>query len=322
MDLLIAQTEKSQIREKPKSKPKYDSWGIFLRINREKVYRSARDFCNKINLGISYPQYSRYEAGEQLPNLNQALFLCQNLDIPYLEGFFQWSLSQISDAKIKEDISKQLVQLQSNNNEKSNGLATDSALSSDSLYSTTILKTKKESFLMDNVFVFNRSHRELFELDPYYRDIFTYVNSFGPDLISINEVAIAHGLPFERTKKMLDDLVKLGVMERKDSQYKALKRVLYFPDDEDFFMLRNKTFLHNVHAIFNKIKYQDLATRQGYRTVVTRKLDLDQIGKLFTLIDELILKAADFPETKNEDKMFSLCILLGERFTRPKQLRS
>ncbi|MBI3534994.1 MAG: helix-turn-helix transcriptional regulator [Deltaproteobacteria bacterium] len=318
MDLLMAQAEKSHIKEKPKPKPKYDSWGTFLRINREKLYRSARDFCNKINLGISYPQYSRYEAGEQLPNLNQALFLCQNLDIQYLEGFFQWSLSQISDAKMKEDISKQLVQLQSNNNEKSNGLDTDSALSSDSLYSTTILKTKKESFLMDNVFVFNRSHRELFEVDPYYRDIFTYVNSFGPDLISINEVAMAHGLPIERTKKMLDDLVKLGVMERKDSQYKALKRVLYFPDDEDFFMLRNKTFLHNVHAIFNKIKYQDLAARQGYRTVVTRKLDLDQIGKLFSLIDELILRAADFPETKNEEKMFSLCVLLGERFTRPK----
>jgi hypothetical protein len=38
---------------------KFKNLGIFLKKNREKVYRSAREFCQKIKLEVSYPQYSR-----------------------------------------------------------------------------------------------------------------------------------------------------------------------------------------------------------------------------------------------------------------------
>ncbi len=53
----------------------YQSWGGFLKSMREKRFRSAREFCSQVPMGIHYPQYSRYESGAQLPSLEQALAL-------------------------------------------------------------------------------------------------------------------------------------------------------------------------------------------------------------------------------------------------------
>src|SRR6476661_2541186 len=77
-------------------KRRYESWGDFLKKRREERYRSAREFCSKVKVGISYPQYSRYEAGDQLPNLEQALELCRLLGVPALEGLMEWNRAQMA----------------------------------------------------------------------------------------------------------------------------------------------------------------------------------------------------------------------------------
>ncbi len=282
-----------------KSKCKYEMWGDFLKLNREKAYRSAREFCHKVDIGISYPQYSRYEAGEQLPNLNQALFLCKRLGVPLLKGLCQWSLAQIVDSKIQKELSDQFAQMVIPET-KSDGI---SAL-------------KPQTLLLDDFFVFNRSHLELFSADPIYRDLFTYVNSFGPGWISIRELALAHEISFEKTVKMVDELGKLGVMDKKGDECRALKRLLYFPDDEDFFQVRNQSWLHNAQSILKKIDYSDVSSRKAYRTVITRELNLVQVENLISQMDELVLQVKDLAETKNPEKIFSLCFLLGQRFSK------
>ncbi|OFZ69939.1 MAG: hypothetical protein A3K03_06785, partial [Bdellovibrionales bacterium RIFOXYD1_FULL_44_7] len=92
---------------------KYESWGNFLKKNREGHFRSAREFCARVKIGISYPQYSRYEAGEQLPNLEQALQLCKLLDIPLLEGLLEWCRAQVSESNHREEVNSLIDQIHS-----------------------------------------------------------------------------------------------------------------------------------------------------------------------------------------------------------------
>src|SRR5688572_15946384 len=70
--------------------------GQFLKKRSMERYRSARDFCTKAEGGISYPQYSRYEAGDQLPNLDQAIRIFQLLQIPLVRGLIEWCRAQVS----------------------------------------------------------------------------------------------------------------------------------------------------------------------------------------------------------------------------------
>jgi transcriptional regulator with XRE-family HTH domain len=81
------------------NKGKYPGWGNFLKLRREARFKSAREFCRMSELGISYPQYSRYEAGDQLPTLDSALSIGAILGIAPLETTIEWTLAQLPAAE-------------------------------------------------------------------------------------------------------------------------------------------------------------------------------------------------------------------------------
>ena len=90
----------------------------------------------------------------------------------------------------------------------------------------------------------------------------------------------------------------------------------YFPDDEDFFELRNLNLRYNAEAILEKVTPADLSDRKAYRGLVTRELSDGQLEEIVQGIEGLIRKMATLPEEDESEKVYSLCLLLGERFAK------
>ncbi len=283
-----------------KTKPKYSSFATFLRFRRDEKYRSARDFCARVKIEVSYPQYSRYETGEQLPSLSQALAIGQALEIPTLETLLEWNLAQVEDAEAAKQVSGLLTSVRSGK-----GIPNQP-------------EPEKTSMPLDEVIVFNRSHRELFLKDPAYRDIFSFVNAFtSPRSTNADEASQSLGIPRKKLLPMMDNLVKLGVILQEGDQYLAAKRNFYFPDDQDFFELRHLNVKHNLEHIMNSIQYQDLVGRRAFRSLVTRELTHAQLGWVAGQLEALLTKVVDLPEDPSARTIYSVCAVAGERFTLP-----
>ncbi|HTL11053.1 MAG TPA: helix-turn-helix transcriptional regulator [Bdellovibrionota bacterium] len=299
-------------------KRKYPTWGDFLKTARSARFRSAREFCSKVDVGISYPQYSRYEAGEQLPNLDQALKLCRLLDIQSLEGILEWCFAQIGDPDAAVQVQRFLAQVRSGE-AKAEAPAPVAAAPGAELFSE-VQAVREPMFArgaeIDEVFTFNRSHLALFESDAAYRDIFTYVNSFSPDWVAIEEIAAHLNMPEARVEAMLENLSDYGVLLLAGGRCRAAKKVFYFPDDEDFFRLRNKNVAYNSQKILENLNYEDVKSRRAFRSVVTRELTADQLEKVIHGLEFLINKVAQLPESGRPEEIFSLCVVMGERFRR------
>jgi hypothetical protein len=165
-------------------KGKYQSWGVFLKTRREKHFRSAREFCTRSALGISYPQYSRYEAGDQIPSLAQALALGERLQVPIADTVIEWCRAQLpSHEKLAQEIMGQLLVL-----------ACSAGLSSAE-------KPTHEA-----------NGGRFRALCHHYRGVFNFVHSFGSSGVPMAEVPGACGLEMERTEQMLGHLAELGVI--------------------------------------------------------------------------------------------------------------
>ena len=88
---------------------RYSCWGEFLKSKRRTHFRSARDFCAQKQIGISYPQYSRYEAGHQLPSLLQAMEMFRHLDVTPAEGMLEWCRAQLGGMPEQKLLDQQIT---------------------------------------------------------------------------------------------------------------------------------------------------------------------------------------------------------------------
>lgn len=282
---------------------KFSSWGFFLKKRRAEHFRSAREFYNKVALKISYPQYSRYEKGEQLPTLDQAIELFRFLHIPLLEGVLEWCVSQIQDRNTRLELLEPIS--------KSKGFfKTDTKPSHFS-------QSFAETVHLDEVIVFNRSHRKLFSSDPCYRDLFTYINCCAQKWMSSIELSDALGISIERVRQMLQELHHLGVVNLRDDQAQVSKPLFYFPEDHEFFELKNQNLSHNFKSILERLKHSDLLQRKAFRGLYSRELNEAQLDVLIRKLDEIGNQMIKFSDSENSQRIYSLCLLLGERFSRP-----
>jgi transcriptional regulator with XRE-family HTH domain len=287
------------------NKGKYPGWGNFLKTRREARFKSARELCRRESLGISYPQYSRYEAGDQLPSLEQALSLGAIFGVPAFEMTIEWTLAQMPSAEAMAH--GELTRLLEEARGKTLGGAPARS---------TPEKRLGQGVALDDVIVFNRSHLKIFGSDPAYRDVFTYVNAFGPGWISAQEISQALSMDLARVQAMLEELFEMGVVQLSGGRYRSGKRLFYFPDDEDFFGLRNFNFRHNAERILDSLTHQDVVDRKAYRGLVTRELTADQAAQLMAGIEQVLAQAVSMPETPAARTVYSLCVLLGGRFDR------
>ncbi len=306
-------------------KRKYPLWGEFLKTRREAKYRSAREFCARVQIGISYPQYSRYEAGEQLPAIDQALELCKHLGVPTMEGVFEWNRAQLpAEAEASQKLAILLQQLRngealtasSAEDLRPRSMATAQSSLGAPAAGTANGVPSVGGVRLDEVIVFNRSHLRMFGSDPAYRDIFTYINSYAPSWISSTEISQAMDIPRRKLMGMLEELHDHGVILLEEENCRASKRMFYFPDDEDFFPMRNLNLVHNVSSIMRGLSHQDLLARRAYRGLITRELTAAQLDQLVSKLDEVIHDVVEQPETSAPQKIYSLCVVLGERFDR------
>lgn len=285
-----------------KTNVKYGSFAGFLRSKREAKYRSAREFCARVKVQVSYPQYSRYEAGEQLPSLSQALTLADALGVDTLEMALEWNLAQIEGSgqkAVREQIQGLLQTIRTGH------LPAPST------------STAASSIPLDDVIVFNRSHRDLFLKDPAYRDVFTFVNAFGAfEKITFEQIAKALDLPLKKISALVEHLTALGVVLREDGAVRAAKRNLYFPDDTDFFELRQRNIRHDLDKILGRITHADLFEKRAMRTLLTRELTASQAGWVMGQLESLLGNIMDLPEDPQARSIYSVCTVVGERFSR------
>jgi transcriptional regulator with XRE-family HTH domain len=292
------------ITQRVSSVRRYEIWGEFLKAARKRKYRSAREFCARARLEISYPQYSRYESGEQLPGLGQAIRLFRHLEVPVLEGVLEWSRAQITDAAAQQAVEGHLGRLRSGVSANPAPEAAGASVASGPLP-------------LDEMIVFNRAHLKLFSSDPFYRDIFTYLNSCAPRWVAASEVGQSLGLEAARAQEMLGLLRDLGVVVEEQGGYRAAKRIFYFPDDPDFFELRNLNLAHNTRAILGRLSHGDIARKRAYRGLITRELNSAQVAHVIARMDQLLSETLHLPESDSSDRIYSVCTLVGERFALP-----
>jgi transcriptional regulator with XRE-family HTH domain len=298
--------------DRRKDRRKYPTWGDFLKENRTQRFRSAREFCSAAEVGISYPQYSRYEAGEQLPNLDQALKICRLLGIPFLEGILHWCRAQLADPGDQAELLEKMKEVQriEGGGSQSEGQPSDG----DSLNDQPGFLLSGEG--LNKVLVFNKTHLRLFSSHPAYRDIFTYINSYAPEWITSEELSQAVDLTVPRVEAMLEELNDLGVILLAGGRCRAAKKGFYFPDDEDFFELRNRNFDYEASALMKRLSFDDLQSRRAFRGVVTRELTAEQLSRVLNGIERLMRDTVALPETQEPDQIYSLGIVFGERFSR------
>lgn len=298
-----------------KSRVKYQGFASYLRSHRERNYRSARDFCNRVKIGISYPQYSRYEAGDQLPPLAQAMAIFGHLGVAPLEALLEWNRAQLTE-----------VSAQSADPAIQNTLREIDALleQTRSGKSPTVENAAEKNrsgvnvfdVPLDKVVVFNRSHRDVFMKHPAYRDIFTYINAFHPRKVSSGELSRALELELSAVCEMLENLEKLGVVAKKEESYVAAKRNFYFPDDADFFELRNLNVRHNFDRMMGSLQFETLSTRQAFRGLITREYTPAQFKWVVDQSEKLLAQALSLSEDDGGDVVYSLMTVAAERFRR------
>ncbi len=298
-------------------KRKYERWGEFLKLRRQAKFRSAREFCSKEDLGISYPQYSRYEAGDQLPSLEHALQLCRLLSIPTLEGILEWNRAQMGESKAGTEVDQLLAKVRASAiaSQESAAGAINTTLSKNS--GSKKLPLPPEAVSFDDVVVFNRSHLKVFESDSRYRDIFTYVNSFAPEWITADEISKVLAIEPEKIDAMLEQLNDLGVILVGGGKCRATKSNFYFPDDPEFFNLRNANVEHNVSNLMKQITPESIEKRESFRGLISREFSPEQFAQLLGKVEELMNAGISFPQPKDPDRIYSICVLMGERFRRP-----
>jgi len=175
---------------------------------------------------------------------------------------------------------------------------------------------------LDDVIVLNRSHlRLLCSKEPAYRDIFTYVYVYAPDWITPEEVAVAFEIPIESVRGFFKELVELGVLMEQDGLVRPSKTNCYFPDDADFYELRNLNFTHNVNQIMKRLTFEDLKAGAAYRNLITRELSPRQIRSVIEGIEGLFRNVVGLAERPEPGAVHSLCVVLGERFARVRTAR-
>jgi predicted transcriptional regulator/transcriptional regulator with XRE-family HTH domain len=299
-----------------KSQVKYPGFASYLRSHRERNYRSARDFCARVKIGISYPQYSRYEAGDQLPPLVQSITIFGQLGVSPLEALLEWNKAQLSDASAptaaEPAVTKTLKEIEVLLNQVRSGITPEVEKPSE------ISRSGVNVFdvPLDKVVVFNRSHRDVFMKHPAYRDIFTYINAFHPRKISVEELSRALKVELPLVREMLENLERLGVVLRKDESFVAAKRNFYFPDDADFFELRNLNVRHNFNQLMDHLQFEALSTRQAFRGLITREFTPAQYRWVVDQSERLLAQAVGLPEDEGGDVIYSVMTVVGERFRR------
>lgn len=291
---------------------KYEIWGKFLKAKRSSQYRSAREFCQKVPVGISYPQYSRYEAGEQLPSLDHALRICRLLQIPLMEGLLEWSRAQVMEEEVLSKLEELIRQVRREKSGEWGSVLSVKPPQSSHLFA--------QDSRLNDMLVFNRSHLSLFQKDPLYRDIFTFINSFAVETpMKVSHLAKALHLTERKLKSMLLQLEELGVLKLDSHQeeVQSSKKVFYFPDDEDFFSMRNMNFQHNASSILERLEFDDLSQRKAFRSLITRELSSGQVRQVVEGLEKLLSQVTGLKEDAQSDTIYSLCILFGERFNLP-----
>lgn len=272
----------------------YSLFAQVLRQHRSIKYRSARAFLSTSNLDLSYPQYSRYESGDQLPTLPQAMAIFKLLGVALQEWLLLWCQAQVEGKENRDAIEALKVGQKAS--------------------SSNVTSDRQPVSNIDRALVFNRAHLQLFQSDLRYRDIFTYVNACAPIPVGLNEVTRALGISREEADLMCRKLGESGVILYEEGELKVGKQLFYFPDDEDFFQLRNSNVIHNVQSVLSRVSFPDLRTRRAFRTVATRELSKDQAAEVTWALERLAHQMLGMPEVEDASDIYSMSLVFGPRF--------
>ena len=273
---------------------------------------SARAFTLQKSLPLSYAQYTRLESGRQFPTLEVALQLAPALQVSALEMAMTWlqcraQLSDLADSMLSEELQAMEPVLRAQLQWRGR--------------TQTLMRGRADPAAVADPYVFSGQQEELrarLSQDPWIRDVFVYVNSNYPDWIQEQELADVLGISVADLTLRTALLAREGVLQSAGGRLRAKRRTYYFPDTEAFFQARNLNFSHNVSRILPTLSFGELAARRAFRSVISRVLTGDQLAQVIGRLEQLLQEMSEYPDPKEPGAIFSLCILMGERFRKPR----
>ncbi|MEK7692119.1 MAG: hypothetical protein AAB425_13980, partial [Bdellovibrionota bacterium] len=184
------------------------------------------------------------------------------------------------------------------------------------------VRTAKDVYAsLDHVLVLNRKHRDILASDPNFRDVLTYIQSFKPELVSLGRVATEIGLSLLRVREMCAKLAENHLLEVIGDEARGVKQALYFPEDEDFFLLKNQSFTHNVSKILGQLSVEDLRNKRATRMLLTAALSEDDFKEVQRSLEGVVesVLSRKRPGATTDAPVYSVCVLAGRRFESAKR---
>ena len=230
--------------------------------------------------GVSYPQYSRYEAGEQLPKPSLRRFPSvrrwesRSLRRPWNGIWPRWREPRVRPrVKLRHFWGR---------------------------FGPTALRLRARSRFP---FRSMRSSFSIAAIAIFFSRI-RRIAIFSPTSTHFMRLRKSPPKKFQRPSRflrrnsigMLENLIELGVIHKHGKRFAAAKSNFYFPDDTDFFELRQQNVRHNLEKVLDQITYSDLQEKRALRGLLTRELTPSQLGWVMGQIEGLLGRIVELPE--------------------------
>lgn len=222
----------------------------FVTEERQKHWKSARNFFEQAGIDCSYFYYKKVENGH-VPEIKIAHAILKALNANMRKGLYAWVRDQMPDAQTRA----MFVEMGDAPPRSAKQTSPDQSL------------------------VVNRMQKKLIESDPVYWEIITYISTYH-DFYKPDEKKLASEfrIPVQQMRKYLVDLYDHGMIERTNAGEYFTKEWIFIPYEEEFTSTRDFNFKTAVK------KFLRSPDKKKFRTTITRLLSAEQRAELESLV--------------------------------------
>lgn len=261
----------------------------FIRLAREKVFRSAKEFWNlhQDALETSYSHYSSIERSKKFPDIRLALRIAKILKLDPKLICHLWASDQMPDAGTRAFFEPQP--------------GTETRGIPNSL-----------RFDLDNFYIFSERQIEDLKKRPEAWEVLMFIMAFS-DSTPPDEQDIAESLGFELkvVRECIEWLRNEAIVIAEGGKLKSRKEFFHLPNTDAFKEIRDRNFRTVTNRIISSMTPQQLAEKTAYRTTYIRRLTEKQAIEISEQIDRLIAHVGNLDN--QGDTLYALTVGFGPR---------
>ena len=231
----------------------------FVSEERQKKFKSARQFFEQAGIDCSYFYYKKVENGH-VPEIKIAMAILKALNANTRKGLYAWVRDHMPDSQSKA----MFVEIGGDQHRSAKQTSPDQSL------------------------VINRMQKKLIESDPVYWEIVTYVSTYNSFFMpDEKKIAAVLKLPIAEARRYLQELYDHGMIEKNAKGEYFTKEWIFIPYEEEFVSTRDFNFKN---AVKKFLKAND---KKKFRTTITRLLTDEQRAELESLVIAFTNSVAD-----------------------------